>query len=79
MEQLSLFSEKNIKTVRLRTNGSANKLDVNDKQFHDWYRFVLSFPPHLVREYITKFGLKEDDARLVPPEQMTDEDLAQLS
>ena len=66
MVQLSLFSEKDIKTVRLRANGNANKLDVNDKQFHDWYRFVLSFPPHLVREYITRFGLKEEDTILDP-------------
>lgn len=64
--QLSLFSEEDIKTVRVRTNGSANKLDINDKQFHDWYRFVLSFPPHLVREYIARFGLKEDDTILDP-------------
>lgn len=26
-------------------NGSANKLDVQDRAFHDWYRFVLSYPP----------------------------------
>lgn len=23
---------------------------------HDWYWFVLSFPPHLVREYLDRFG-----------------------
>ena len=28
-----------------------------DWAFHDWYRFVLSFPPHLVREYAERFGL----------------------
>jgi DNA modification methylase len=38
-------------------NGRANKLDSKDRAFHDWYRFVLSFPPHLVRDYIQKFGL----------------------
>ena len=38
-------------------NGRANKLDPQDRAFHDWYRFVLSFPPHLVRDYINKFGL----------------------
>jgi hypothetical protein len=25
-----------------------NKLMGEDRAFHDWYRFVLSFPPHLV-------------------------------
>lgn len=40
-----------------KTNGAANKLDPSDRQFHDWYRFVLSFPPHLVREYFDRFSL----------------------
>lgn len=63
--QLGLFP-KDITTVAFRKNGAANKLDVNDRQYHDWYRFVLSFPPHLVREYITRFGLKEGDTILDP-------------
>jgi hypothetical protein len=40
-----------------RRNGTANKLAPEDRAFHDWYRFVLSFPPHLVREYLREFGL----------------------
>lgn len=28
-----------------------------DLPIHEWYRFVLSFPPHLVRQYIERFGL----------------------
>jgi len=47
-------------------NGRANKLDPQDRAFHDWYRFVLSFPPHLVREYIRKFGLDEKSVVLDP-------------
>ena len=40
------------------TNGrAANKLAPRDRAFHDWYRFVLSFPPHLVSSYIEDFGL----------------------
>jgi DNA modification methylase len=34
-----------------------NKLKLDDRAAHQWYRFVLSFPPHLVRQYIAKFGL----------------------
>ena len=34
-----------------------NKLRRDDRAAHQWYRFVLSFPPHLVRDYIDKFGL----------------------
>ncbi len=29
-----------------------NKLKSEDRAFHNWYRFVLSYPPHLVRTYI---------------------------
>ncbi len=39
------------------TNVEANKLFDEDRAVHDWYRFVLSFPPHLVREYVARFGL----------------------
>ncbi|RII27393.1 MAG: DNA methyltransferase [Geobacter sp.] len=41
-----------------RTNGNANKISVADRPFHDWYRFVLSFPPHLVRDYLGNFELE---------------------
>jgi DNA modification methylase len=48
------------------TNGRANKLDHQDRAFHDWYRFVLSFPPHLVRDYIQKFDLNQKSVVLDP-------------
>jgi len=47
-------------------NGRANKLNPEDRPFHNWYRFVLSFPPHLVRSYIDKFGLNQNDVVLDP-------------
>ena len=28
-----------------------NKLRVEDRSAHDWYRFVLSYPAHVVRTY----------------------------
>ncbi|MHC1725666.1 MAG: DNA methyltransferase [Syntrophobacteraceae bacterium] len=46
-------------TQKRRSNGEANKLSFEDKSVHDWYRFVLSFPPHLVRDYLRKFGITE--------------------
>ena len=48
------------------SNGRANKLDPQDRAFHDWYRFVLSFPPHLVRDYIQKFKLNQNSIVLDP-------------
>jgi hypothetical protein len=29
-----------------------NQLQHLDRAIHDWYRFVLAYPPHLVREYL---------------------------
>jgi hypothetical protein len=49
-----------------KTNGEANKIDPLDLPIHDWYRFVLSFPPHLVRQYIKKFGLSDRSLLLDP-------------
>jgi DNA methylase len=34
-----------------------NKLRAEDYCVHDWYRFVLSYPPHLVRDCITRFAI----------------------
>src|SRR5216110_1755397 len=43
-----------------------NKLRAEDFSIHDWYRFVLSFPPHLVRDYLTKFGTNKRQRVLDP-------------
>ncbi len=52
--------------LALRTNGEANKLSFEDRSVHDWYRFVLSFPPHLVRDYLKRFGITERQRILDP-------------
>jgi SAM-dependent methyltransferase len=39
------------------TNSEDNKLRPEDRAAHDWYRFVLSFPPHLIRKYADQFRL----------------------
>lgn len=43
-----------------------NKLKASDRAAHQWYRFVLSYPPHLVRDYVAKFGLDSGDCVLDP-------------
>ena len=43
-----------------------NSIAPQDRPIHDWYRFVLSFPPHLVRDYINDFGLT-DGATVLDP------------
>ncbi|MFN8488380.1 MAG: DNA methyltransferase [Caldilineaceae bacterium] len=43
-----------------------NNVSLQDRAFHEWYRFVLSFPPHLVRDYIRDFQLDERSTLLDP-------------
>jgi hypothetical protein len=56
---ISAFGAESLeKTAKREINGrAANKLAPGDRAFHDWYRFVLSFPPHLVSNYIEDFHL----------------------
>jgi hypothetical protein len=49
-----------------RTNGEANKLEVADHSAHNWYRFVLSYPPHLVRDYLHRFSVDSSMTCLDP-------------
>ena len=54
-------------TARNRVaNSEANKLYPEDRAIHEWYRFVLSFPPHLVRDYIERFGINQHHRILDP-------------
>ena len=50
-----------VMSARRPPNGQAdpdlNRLLAGDGPAHGWYRFVLSFPPHLVRDYIERFEL----------------------
>lgn len=58
-----------METVTIPTklkNSEKNKLDYTDRHFHDWYRFVLSYPPHLVQKYIHEFKLTKRDILLDP-------------
>lgn len=45
---------------------TANRLAPADRAVHDWYRFVLAFPPHLVRTYLRDFGLQPGQVLLDP-------------
>jgi hypothetical protein len=54
------------KRFRVNGGGDANKLSPEDHPAHDWYRFVLSFPPHLVRQYLQTFGLGSEHRVLDP-------------
>ena len=53
-------------TTQLQNGAELNRLYESDRPVHEWYRFVLSFPPHLVRHYVDKFGLCEGQIILDP-------------
>lgn len=43
-----------------------NKLRIEDRAAHDWYRFVLSYPAHLVRDYVARFDIGPSQTVLDP-------------
>jgi len=46
--------------------GTENRILAADLAVHNWYRFILSFPPHLVRHYLNSFSLGPDSVVLDP-------------
>lgn len=48
------------------TMKELNKLRPEDREVHDWYRFVLSYPPHLVRKYLDRFDVRGSHTVLDP-------------
>ena len=53
-------------TKQARYRSEINQLFAADHAAHNWYRFVLSFPPHLVRDYLQRFGLTPQQRVLDP-------------
>ncbi|GAB4454840.1 MAG: DNA methyltransferase [Armatimonadaceae bacterium] len=57
---LSLFDDIPV------ANSIANKLAIVDQPVHDWYRFVLSFPAHIVRDYLRRWNISSNQCVLDP-------------
>ena len=53
-------------TARRASASDSNQLRDEDRPAHQWYRFVLSYPPHLVRTYLRRFNL-EPGAQVLDP------------
>ena len=66
MNQLTLPLDAATTTEANYKDRTINRLTNQDKAFHDWYRFVLSYPAHLVRDYIHDFGLNKNSVLLDP-------------
>jgi len=61
-----ICSEAIVRGVGREFSPQDNKLRAEDRLAHDWYRFVLSFPPHLIRNYAERFGLTSGATVLDP-------------
>lgn len=57
MKLAAKTKDPSLKGSSKRTSADVNRLEEKDRPFHDWYRFVLSYPPHLVRDYLSRFQL----------------------
>src|SRR5438876_9863440 len=66
MTRATLFSGATPNPSAGAKNGDENKLSPEDHPAHDWFRFILSYPPHLVRDYLHKFGVTTDSRVLDP-------------
>ena len=64
MVQMPMSTETLTDSARARND--RNKVLPEDRAVHDWYRFVLSFPPHLVRGYLERLRVHRDDTVLDP-------------
>lgn len=63
---LTLPSESNSTVKKPEGFNNNNSINPEDQAFHNWYRFVLSYPPHLVRKYINDFELDKRSTVLDP-------------
>ena len=51
---------------RRPSRSETNRCYKEDRPIHEWYRFVLSFPPHLVRSYLDRFQVDHRNFVLDP-------------
>jgi len=65
-DQLLLWEEVGCEPRKEHKKSENNKIYPEDRPVHDWYRFVLSFPPHLVRAYLQRFQLNQNHTVLDP-------------
>lgn len=52
--------------VQTKNGSELNRFYEEDLLIHDWYRFVLSYPPHLVKNYLQRFGIDKRHCVLDP-------------
>jgi len=63
---MTLISALPPETLTTVVPADSNRLAPMDRAAHGWYRFVLSYPPHLVRDYLARFRVGADQCVLDP-------------
>ncbi|HKW75867.1 MAG TPA: DNA methyltransferase, partial [Terriglobales bacterium] len=61
-----MATEPALSLPNVHAGRESNRLRAEDQCVHDWYRFVLSYPPHLVRGYLNKFAIRPGQVVLDP-------------
>ncbi len=61
-----VFESPHVRIPSANEQENSNDLQAADFAFHHWYRFVLSYPPHLVRKYLDDFGVRTNQVVLDP-------------
>ncbi|MDA8217620.1 MAG: hypothetical protein M0Z94_08400 [Dehalococcoidales bacterium] len=64
--QARLWEEAEDAKAAAVSRRDENRVLWADAPVHDWYRFVLSFPPHLVRQYCERFAVGPQSIVLDP-------------
>jgi hypothetical protein len=64
--KLGRVSDSDLHNEGVRSQPELNQVRETDRAVHNWYRFVLSFPPHLVQDYVHQFGLDRHHRLLDP-------------
>ncbi len=59
-------TQSNLSAQRRKTVREDNRVRCEDQGVHNWYRFVLSFPPHLVQDYLARLDVKASEMVLDP-------------
>ncbi len=52
---IARYPYRDLRPDEVSHGADLNRMNGKDRAVHEWYRFVLSFPPHLVRQYLDHF------------------------
>lgn len=63
---MNIREEHRMKNIADIGNGKRNQMLEEDSAIHNWYQFILGYPPHLVKYYLNEFNIQQGDIVLDP-------------